>query len=224
MKLLLVEDYEPLRRSLSIGLEEAGFTLDATGDGNEGLWFAREGSHDVIVLDLMLPGLSGLEILRTIREEGLETHVLILTAKDKVEDRVAGLDAGADDYLVKPFAFEELLARLNALVRRRYGRKAPLLTVADLAMDRSKREVRRGERLLNLTQRQFALLEVLVLRSGEVVSRDELWSKLYDFAAEPNSNLLEVYVAQLRRKLEAGGEARLIHTHRGVGYSLRGPA
>jgi len=224
MKLLLVEDYEPLRRSLSIGLKEAGFTLDATGDGAEGLWFAREGSHDVIVLDLMLPSLGGLELLRTIRAEGLETHVLILTAKDKVEDRVAGLNAGADDYLVKPFAFEELLARLNALVRRRYGRKTPLLEVADLALDRTKREVRRGERHLSLTQRQFALLEVLALRAGEVVPRDELWGQLYDFAAEVNSNLLEVYVAQLRRKLEAEGEARLIHTHRGVGYSLRAQA
>lgn len=224
MKLLLVEDYEPLRRSLSLGLREAGFTVDATGDGKEGLWFARDGSHDVIVLDLMLPGMSGLEILTTLRAEGVDTHVLLLTAKDRVEDRVSGLDAGADDYLVKPFAFEELLARINALIRRRYGRKTPLLQVEDLSMDRAKRAVHRGTREVSLTPRQFALLEVLVLRAGEVVPRSELWGQLYAFDDEPNSNLLEVYVAQLRRKLEAEGEPRLIHTYRGVGYCLRAEA
>lgn len=220
MKLLLVEDYAPLRRSLIQGLGEAGFTVDATGDGEEGLWFARQASHDVIVLDLMLPGMSGLEILATLRSEGIDTHVLILTAKDQVEDRVAGLDAGADDYLVKPFAFEELLARIHALVRRRYGQKSPMLQVADLTLDRAKRAVTRGERTLSLTPRQFTLLEVLALRAGDVVPREDLWSQLYAFEDEPNSNLLEVYVAQLRRKLEAEGEARLIHTHRGVGYCL----
>mgnify|MGYP002634931707 CR=1 FL=1 len=224
MKLLLVEDYEPLRRSLALGLREAGFTLDATGDGKEGLWFARDGSHDVIVLDLMLPGMNGLEILKTLRAEGAETHVIVLTAKDRVEDRVAGLNAGADDYLVKPFAFEELLARINALVRRRYGRKAPLLEIEDLSMDRAKRAVRRGAREVILTARQFTLLEVLALRAGEVVPRSDLWGQLYAFDDEPNSNLLEVYVAQLRRKLESSGESRLIHTHRGVGYSLRAEA
>lgn len=221
MKLLLVEDYEPLQRSLAQGLREAGYTLDVSGEGQEGLWYAQGGTYDAIVLDLMLPGLSGLELLRRLRGAGDQTHVLILTAMDRVEDRVAGLDAGADDYLVKPFAFEELLARLNALIRRRYGRKTPLLELDDLSLDRAARVVRRGERVLNLTPRQFTLLEVLVLRAGEVVPRSDLWEQLYAFDAEPNSNLLEVYVAQVRKKLEEGGEARLIHTHRGVGYSLR---
>ncbi len=224
MKLLLVEDYEALRASLTQGLREEGFVVDASGDGEEGLWFAQGNDYDVIVLDLMLPGLPGLELLRRLREGGSDTHVLILTARDAVEDRVAGLDAGADDYLVKPFAFEELLARIHALARRRYGRKTPRIEVDDLVLEPKTRRAQRGERELELTARQFALLEVLALRAGEVVTRAQLWEQLYDFRDEPNSNLLEVYVAQLRRKLEAEGEPRLIHTHRGVGYSLRAPA
>ncbi|MGE0712644.1 MAG: response regulator [Planctomycetota bacterium] len=224
MKILVVEDYEPLRRSLVQGLREAGFTVDVAEDGPEGLWLAQGEDYDVLVLDLMLPGLGGEEVLRRLRAAGKETHVLVLTARDAVEQRVATLNAGADDYLTKPFAFEELLARIHALVRRRYGRKDPLLRVGDLELDRGARKARRAERELGLTQRQFALLEVLALRAGEVVPRDALWAQLYDFQAEPNSNLLEVYVAQLRRKLEAGGEPRLIQTRRGVGYVLEAEA
>ena len=220
MRLLLVEDYAPLRGSLTKGLREAGFAVDATGDGEEGLWFALGEDYDAIVLDLMLPKLDGLSLLARMRAEGRQSHVLILTARDAVEDRVRGLQAGADDYLVKPFAFEELLARVNALVRRRYAAKSPAVAVADLVVDRAARRVRRGERAIELTAKQFALLELLALRAGEVVPRADLWSHLYAFHDEPNSNLLEVYVAQLRRKLEAGGEPRLIHTRRGVGYVL----
>jgi len=176
------------------------------------------------VLDLMLPGIDGLELLRRLREGGRQTHVLILTARDAVEDRVRGLEFGADDYLTKPFAFEELKARINALGRRRFAAKSPALRIGDLEIDRGARRVSRGARTLQLGAKPYALLELLALRAGEVVSREELWSQLYAFDDEPSSNLLEVYVAQLRRKLESEGEPRLIYTHRGVGYQLREPS
>lgn len=224
MKILLVEDYAPLRATLLKGLRDAGHTVDAAADGEEGLWFAQGQEFDVIVLDLMLPGIDGLELLRRLRAGGKQTHVLILTARDAVDDRVRGLEFGADDYLTKPFAFEELKARINALGRRRFAAKSPALRIGDLEIDRGARRVSRGARTLQLGAKPYALLELLALRAGEVVSREELWSQLYAFDDEPSSNLLEVYVAQLRRKLEAEGEPRLIHTHRGVGYQLREPS
>ncbi len=220
MKILVVEDHAPLRGSLAKGLREAGFAVDLAADGEEGLWHALEEDYDAIVLDLMLPKLDGLSVLERLRAKGKQSHVLILTAKDAVRDRVRGLEAGADDYLVKPFAFEELLARIRALVRRRYAAKSPAVRVGDLEIDRAAQRVRRGGRDIELTAKEYALLELLALRAGEIVRRVEIWSHLYEFAEEPSSNLLEVYVAQLRRKLEAGGEPRMIHTRRGVGYSL----
>jgi len=220
MKVLLVEDYAPLRKSLSQGLREAGFAVDATGDGEEGLWYARSGDYDAIVLDLMLPKVDGLTILRRLRESGDRSGVLILTAKDTVGDRVRGLDLGADDYLVKPFAFEELLARLRALVRRGYQAPSPSLDVGDLSIDTSARTARRAGRTIDLTPHEYALLEYLALRAGRVVTRTEIWEHLYDFRAEPNSNVIDVYVARLRKRLEQQGRPRLIHTRRGVGYVL----
>ena len=220
MKLLVVEDYGVLRTSLAKGFREAGFAVDQAGDGETGLWYALDEDYDAIVLDLMLPRLDGLRVLQRLRAEGKKTHVLVLTAKDAVEDRVKGLEMGADDYLVKPFAFEELLARIHALVRRKYASKAPAVRVGDLEIDRAARRVRRGKRAIELTAKQYAVLELLALRAGEVVPRADLWNSLYAFDEEPTSNLLEVYVNQLRRKLEAQGEPRLIHTRRGVGYLL----
>ena len=223
MRLLLVEDYPPLRRSIAKGLREAGYAVDATGDGEEGLWYASSGEHDVIVLDLMLPKVDGLTILRRLREKGSPAHVLILTAKDTVDDRVRGLELGADDYLVKPFAFDELLARVRALVRRKYEAKSPVIAVGDLEMDTRARAVRRGGRAIGLTAREYALLEFLALRAGQVVTRTDIWEHVYDFAAEPNSNVIDVYVARLRKKLERDGRPPLIHTRRGIGYVLGGP-
>lgn len=220
MRVLVVEDYAPLQASLAKGLREAGFAVDLAGDGEVGLWHALDEDYDAIVLDLMLPKLSGLTLLKRLRDEGKQTHVLILTARDAIEDRVKGLEAGADDYLVKPFAFEELLARVNALVRRRYAAKSPAVRIGDLEIDRSNQRVKRGPRAIELTAKQYALLELLALRAGEVVPRGDIWNHLYAFEDEPNSNLLEVYVGQLRRKLESEGESRLIHTRRGVGYML----
>jgi len=220
MKVLLVEDYEPIRTSVAQGLHEAGFAVDATGDGEEGLWYARSGEYDVVVLDLMLPNVDGLTILRRMRAHENPARILILTAKDTVHDRVQGLDLGADDYLVKPFAFEELLARVRALVRRRYEAQAPVLHVGDLEIDTGTRTVRRAGRSIDLTAREYAILEFLALRAGQVVTRTEIWEHIYDFAAEPGSNVIDVYIGRLRRRLERGKRSRLIHTRRGLGYVL----
>lgn len=224
MRLLLIEDYPPLQKSLSQGLREAGFAVDATGDGKEGLWYARSNEYDVIVLDLMLPGLDGLSLLKQLRKEGRQTHVLILTAKDTVADRVAGLDSGADDYLVKPFAFEELLARVRALVRRGYQAKAPLLEAAGLRIDTVARRVWREDEEIVLTPREFALLEYLAARIGQVVARADVWQHLYEFQSEAASNVVDVYVGYLRRKIDRPGEPSIIRTVRGAGYILEIPS
>ena len=220
MRVLVIEDYLPLRRSITQGLREAGFVVDASGDGEDGLWHARTNDYDVVVLDLMLPRLDGLSLLKRLRQAGSLVHVLILTARDGVEDRVHGFDLGADDYLVKPFAFEELVARVRALVRRKYGAKSPVLRVADLEIDTGARRARRAGRVLDLTAREYALLHYFALRAGRLVTRPEIWEHLYDFASETSSNVVDVYVGYLRRKLEDDGLPRLIHTRRGEGYVL----
>ena len=223
MRILVIEDYDPLRKSLAKGLQEAGFAVDATGDGEEGLWYAMDEAYDVIILDLMLPKMDGLSILKKLRARGRQNHVLILTAKDTVDDRVAGLNTGADDYLVKPFAFEELLARVNALVRRQYAVKSPEIRVGDVQIDTGTKSVRRGGEAVELTGREYSLLEFLALRSGQLVTRTEIWEHLYDFNDEPNSNVIDVHVGHLRKKLEKNGWSRLIHTRRGMGYMLTEP-
>lgn len=220
MRVLLVEDYEPVRKSVSQGLQEAGFAVDASADGEEGLWYAESNDYDVIVLDIMLPVVDGLTILARLRRAGKTTPILLLTAKDTVEDRVTGLDFGADDYLVKPFAFEELLARVRALVRRRYDAKDPVLRVDDLEIDTAKHTVSRAGEPIDLTAREYALLEFLALRAGEVVSRTDIWEHLYDFDSSVESNVVNVYVGYLRKKIERLGLPRLIHTRRGQGYML----
>jgi DNA-binding response OmpR family regulator len=221
MRLLLVEDYPPLQKSVAQGLREAGFAVDVSGDGQEALWYARGNPYDVIVLDLMLPGLDGLSLLRRLRAEGRQTHVLIITAKDAVPDRVAGLNAGADDYLVKPFEFEELLARVQALVRRSYHRKDPLVSAGPLRIDTAAQRVSRDEEELQLTAREYALLEYLSLRAGEVVTRTDIWEHVYDFHSEATSNVVDVYIGHLRRKIDRNDEPSLIETVRGRGYILR---
>lgn len=225
MRLLLIEDYEPLARSLAQGLREAGYGVDVTATGDEGLALAQANPYDAVLLDLMVPKLDGLTILRRLRAGGDRASVIIITARDQVSDRVGGLDLGADDYLVKPFAFDELLARLRAVIRRRYGTAANLVKVGDLELDAGGRTVKRGGTPVALSAREFALLEYLAMRRGQVVSRAEIWEHVYDFAAEPSSNIVDVYVGYLRRKLGDGeGTApRLIHTHRGLGYSIEAP-
>ena len=221
MAILLIEDYAPLRNSLAKGLREAGFAVDASADGEDGLWHAGSKPYDVIVLDLMLPKLDGLSILRRLRGKGDGVHILLITAKDTVEDRVKGLDLGADDYLVKPFAFEELLARVRALVRRKYDAKSGEIRVSDLVLHTRDRTAQRAEAPLDLTAREFAILELLALRAGKVVSRTEIWNRVYDWAEDPDSNVVDVYVGRLRAKLERGGRPRIIQTRRGMGYLLQ---
>ena len=220
MRLLLIEDYEPLRRSVAKGLREEGFAVDTAADGDEGLWYAESHAYDAIVLDLMLPRRDGLSLLAELRRKGGRQPVLVVTAKDTVGDRVRGLDLGADDYLVKPFAFEELVARVRALVRRRYDDPNPVLEVGDLAIDTAARRVRRGDEEIELTAREYALLEYLARRRGQVVSRTDIWSHLYNEQADATSNVVDVYVGYLRRKLDRPGEPSLITTRRGAGYVI----
>jgi DNA-binding response OmpR family regulator len=220
MRVLVVEDFELLREAISQGLREAGFSVDSAADGNSGLWQAQSAKYDVIILDLMLPQLDGLTLLKQLRGEGCAAHVLILTAKDTTPDRITGLDSGADDYLVKPFDFAELLARVRALVRRQYNTKNPVLRIDDLEIDTAARAVRRSGHEVDLTPREYALLELLAARQGQVVTRAEIWEHVYDFNEDATSNVVDVFIGHLRRKIESPGRPRLIHTRRGHGYMI----
>jgi DNA-binding response OmpR family regulator len=220
MRILLVEDYLPLQKSLAKGLREAGYAVDVSGDGREGLWYATSNDYDAIILDLMLPGMDGLTILKKLRAADKNNHVLILTAKDTVDDRIKGLDLGADDYLVKPFAFGELLARLRALTRRKYEQKRPCLQIEDLRLDTATRRVWRAEVEIPLTSREYMLLEYLAMRTGQVVSRTDIWEHVYDFNSEASSNVVDVYIGYLRKKIEKEAGPPLIRTVRGQGYIL----
>jgi DNA-binding response OmpR family regulator len=219
MRALVVEDSLPIRTAIRDGLAEQGFAVDVAANGEDGLWLAEQNPYDIIVLDIMLPLIDGLEVLRRLRAKGSKVAVLLLTARDTVEDRVTGLDTGADDYLVKPFAFAELLARVRTLVRRRYDAKDPVLRVDDLVIDTVKRRVKRGEAAVALSPREYALLEYLALRAGELVTRTDIWEHVYDFRSDAQSNVVDVYVSYLRKKL---GPPSLIHTRRGQGYVLGG--
>jgi DNA-binding response OmpR family regulator len=220
VRVLVVEDYEPIREGVAEALREAAFAVDVAADGKTGEWYARSNPYDVIILDLMLPRLDGLTILKRIRAQRLGAYVLILTAKDQPEDRVRGLESGADDYLVKPFVLGELIARVRALVRRKYEAKDPVIRVADLEIDTNTRTVRRGSRTINVSPREYALLEFLGLRAGQVVTRTDVWEHVYEFHSDAESNVVDVFVARLRRKLESDDMPRLIHTRWGQGYIL----
>jgi two-component system, OmpR family, copper resistance phosphate regulon response regulator CusR len=220
MRILVVEDYEPLRRSLVRGLRENGSAVDQASDGESGLKLAQSSVYDVIILDLMLPKLDGFAIVKALREEGNVSRILMLTAKETIGDRVRGLDLGADDYLVKPFAFAELMARVRALQRRGYQQTSALIRIDDLEIDTAARVARRAGEPIDFTPREFAILEFLAARTGEVVSREEISTRIYDLGAERNSNIVDVYVGYIRKKLERGGRSRLLHTRRGYGYVL----
>jgi DNA-binding response OmpR family regulator len=195
--------------------------VDAAADGEDGLWFAQNCAYDAIVLDIMLPKLDGLSLLTELRRRGVTSHVLLLTAKDTVDDRVRGLQAGADDYLVKPFALEELLARVQALCRRTYGTKHPHIVVGDLEIDTTAREVRRAGQPVTLKPREYALLEYLALRRGEVVSRRDIETHIYDDHVDPMSNVVDSAISALRKRLAQPGAPALIHTRHGHGYVLK---
>ena len=208
MRILLIEDSQRLQRSLGDGLRKASYAVDVVGDGKEGLRRSQSADYDVIVLDLMIPGLDGLTVLRRLREQGRNTHVLILTAKDTVEDRVRGLQMGADDYLTKPFAFDELLARVQALVRRGHGSKNPCLRIGHLAIDTSARTVTVADKPVSLSPREYALLEYLTRRRGAVVSRTDIERHIYDNGTGPTSNAVDSAICALRRKIDLPGTPR----------------
>ncbi len=220
MRLLVIEDYQPIRDAVSQGLSEAAFAVDVAANGRDGLWYAQSNDYDVIVLDLMLPDIEGLTILRQLREAGCRARILILTAKDAIEDRVEGLDSGADDYVLKPFVFEELLARIHVLVRRKYEQPNPVIRIDNLVIDTSRQTVRRGDKPVDLTKREYSLLAFLALRQGQVVSRTEIWENVYEFDSDTHSNVVDVYIRYLRKKLERPEWTKLIHTRRGFGYFL----
>jgi DNA-binding response OmpR family regulator len=222
MRILLVEDARPLARSVAEGLSEEGFSVDVVHDGEEGLHLGLEIGYDAIVLDRMLPGLDGLAVLRRLRAEGVATPVLLLTALGEVRDRVDGLDGGADDYLVKPFAFDELLARLRALARRGRGRAANALDLGRLRLDLAARLATVDGAPLELSAKEFSLLELLALEPGRTFSRSAIAERLYDEESDRDSNVIDVFVARLRRKLDAAGlpGAEVVRTLRGAGYRL----
>lgn len=224
MRVLFVEDSASLRKPVVRALKASGHAVDSTGDGEEGWHLARSHDYDVIVLDVMLPSMDGREVLRRLREAGNETPVLFLTAKDAVEDRVAGLRLGADDYLVKSFAIEELLARVEALARRRYAKRSPKLIVADLELDTASKTVCRGGTELKLPPQLFSLLEYLLLRKGQVVSRTQIEEHIYDAMVSPTSNVVDTAVCALRKAIAVSDDsAPLIHTRRGMGYVIEEP-
>ncbi|MHC1790585.1 response regulator transcription factor [Solidesulfovibrio sp.] len=223
MRVLIVEDEPAMIEALRAGLGQEGFTVVAAATGEEGFFLVNEQVFDVVLLDIVLPGRDGLHILETLRRRGLDTPVIMLTGKDRIEDRVRGLDAGADDYLVKPFALAELLARIRALLRRGRLDKPLRLACGDLVMDLANRVVTRADRTIALTLREFDLLEYLLRHAGRIVSRDmiaaDVW--LERNRSTPLDNVIDVHIARIRRKLEHGRSRKLLHTVRGVGFTLK---
>jgi two-component system, OmpR family, copper resistance phosphate regulon response regulator CusR len=220
MRILVAEDHPTLAQSIVQGLRDDGYAVDLTLDGNEALHYAMTNTYGCIVLDVMLPGKDGYTILKALRQQGSTVPVLFLTARDAVDDRVRGLDLGADDYVVKPFAWEELLARVRSAVRRQHGKKSATLTVADLEIDTAAKRVSRGGTAIELSAREYSLLEYLAHREGQVVSRADIWEQLYGHDDPTTSNVVDVYIGYLRQKIDRDHEVKLIHTRRGLGYVL----
>jgi len=224
VKILIVEDERKTGEYLSMGLREAGYAVELLTNGVDGLHHAMEGDHDLIILDVMMPGLDGWQVLKSLREQGRQMPVLFLTAKDHVEDRVKGLELGADDYLVKPFSFSELLARVRTILRRgRSGMEPTTLRVADLELDLLRRRVTRAGKRIDLTAKEFGLLELLMRRQGEVLPRTLIASQVWDVNFDSDTNVIEVAMRRLRAKVDDGFECRLLQTVRGMGYVLEVP-
>jgi DNA-binding response OmpR family regulator len=221
VRVLLVEDNGPLQRIIEKRLSEEGYSTDSSSDGDEGAGFACAYDYDLAILDIMLPKVSGLEILKMIKKRNPLTPVLLLTAKDSVVDKVAGLDAGADDYLVKPFAFDELLARVRALMRRQTDVEGSSLSIADLTMDLLARKVQRGSKEITLTVKEFALLEYMLRNKQRILTRSQIADHVWNYSFDSGTNIVDVYIRYLRRKIDSDESQKLIHTIRGVGYILK---
>ena len=221
MRILLVEDEKKVASFIRKGLEEEGYAVDLASDGETGSDMGLDGVHDLIILDINLPGKDGLAVLGELRKKKVTTPVLLLTVRTAIEDKVIGLDTGADDYLTKPFAFQELLARVRALLRRQTDAEAPLLEIADLTLDPARRLVFRGEEKIELTTKEFALLDYFMRNPDRVLTRTMIAEHVWDYDFDPMTNVIDVYVNYLRKKIEGGREQKLIHTVRGVGYVLK---
>jgi heavy metal response regulator len=221
MYILVVEDERKVAAFLRKGLQEEGYAVDVAYDGEEALLLGRVNQYDLIILDIMLPGKDGIEVLRELRAQRISTPVLMLTARDSLEDKVQGLDSGADDYLTKPFAFAELLARIRALLRRGKPESSVRLTAADLVLDPATREVQRAGEPIELTSREYALLEYLLRNKGRVLTRSMILEHVWGYRFDPGTNIVDVYISYLRNKIDRGFDRKLIHTVRGVGYVLR---
>ena len=221
MRILIAEDERDLNRLLKKRLKESGYSVDACFDGEQVFDYLPGAEYDALILDIMMPKMDGVTVLRRLRREGNAVPVLLLTAKDSIEDRVTGLDAGADDYLIKPFAFEELLARLRVLLRKPVTEKSSVLKVADLSLHVDTRRVFRGEKELRLSSKEYSLLHYMMQNAGIVLSRDKLEQHVWDYDFSGGSNVIDVYIRYLRRKIDEGQEKKLIHTVRGHGYVLR---
>lgn len=218
MKLLIIEDSQRLLRSLGSGLKKMGYAVDLVADGADGLDYARFNDYDVIVLDLMLPSMDGLAILRKLRALGRQTHILILSAKDQVEDRIRGLQLGADDYMIKPFSFDELCARINTLIRREYKAKSPRLVLGPVTLNTAARLVERDGAPVVLTAGEYAILECLALNRGKVISKEKLLAAIHDSDSYAGPNVVEVLVCHLRKKIGSEGKHSIVQTRRGYGY------
>ena len=223
MRILLVEDEEKVARFIRVGLKAEGFAVDSARDGRTGLQLARINPYDLLVVDLMLPELSGTELIREVRKTNSEVPVVVLTARDAVADKVANFESGADDYLTKPFAFAELLVRIKALLRRGMTKRANVVRIDDLEIDRITHQVRRSEKPIRLTSKEYGLLEYLATNVGRVLSRTMIVEHVWDQSFEGLTNIVDVYVRQLRAKIDEPFEKKLIHTVRSVGYALRDP-
>jgi heavy metal response regulator len=221
MRLLIVEDEKKVARFIKKGLEEEGYVVDISFDGRDGLNLALQRAYQVIVLDINLPGLDGLTVLRRLREERVGTPVLLLTVRSTIEDKVLGLDQGADDYLAKPFSFQELVARIRALARRSGGREPAELSIADLRLDPKTRTASRNQEQIELTAREYALLAYFMRNQGRVLTRTMIAENVWGYDFDTETNVIDVYVSYLRNKIDAGQEVKLIHTVRGIGYVMR---
>ena len=221
MRVLLVEDEKKVASFIKKGLEEHGYAVDYGSDGKIGLLMALDQIHDLVILDINLPEIDGLTVLRQMRAKKVVTPVLLLTVRATIEDKVIGLDTGADDYLAKPFSFEELLARIRALLRRSSDTKSPLLKVADLVLDPASRQVFRGDDRIELTSKEFAILEYFIRNNGRVLTRTMIIDHVWDYDFDADTNVVDVYVNYLRKKIDAQYEPKLLHTIRGTGYVLR---
>jgi heavy metal response regulator len=221
MRLLVVEDEKKVSSFIKKGLEEEGYAVDLASDGKTGLQMAMDRVHDLIVLDINLPGMNGLSVLKELRRAKVQVPVLLLTVRANIEDKVLGLDSGADDYLTKPFAFDELVARIRALLRRQSGAGQPVLQVADLVLDPALRAASRGGRKIELTAKEYALLDYFMRNPGRVLTRAQISEHVWDYDFDSETNVIDVYVNYLRRKIDANDAGKLIHTVRGVGYVLK---